>query len=186
MKSFNIITTFIYIIILTFSSGVLFAQQKTIHKESHSLKSNHRISLGLGHTSISQGEVDGETEWLSMPSWSLNYDYWISNKFAIGLQNDIVIESYKVEEHDSETLERNYPVSIIPVIIYKPIEQLGIVGGVGTEIAGGHGITLTRIGIEPGFHLPGNWEAGGSLVWDAKWDHYNSWAITFIISKLLY
>lgn len=121
-----------------------------------------------------------------MASWTLNYDYWISNKWAIGLQNDIIVESFKVEENDNEIIERNYPVSIVPVFMFKPTKILSIIGGVGEEFSSGHSLTLTRLGLELGFHVPGNWEVGGALVWDAKWDHYNSWGIAFTFSKLLY
>ena len=59
-------------------------------QESHTTKADHstngnegasRLTLGLGHTHVSEGKIDGKTEWLALPSWTLNYDYWISDKF---------------------------------------------------------------------------------------------------------
>ena len=38
-----------------------------------------------------------------MPSWSLNFDYWISNKWAIGVQNDLILESFIIEDHEGES-----------------------------------------------------------------------------------
>ncbi|ARV10582.1 hypothetical protein BTO05_13405 [Winogradskyella sp. PC-19] len=42
---------------------------------------------------------------------------------------------------------------------------------------------MTRLGAEYGFHLPGNWEIGAALVWDAKWNYYNSWGLALTVSK---
>jgi hypothetical protein len=58
-----------------------------------------RLTIGLGHTHVSAGKIDGDTKWLALPSWSLNYDYWLSNKFAIGIQNDLILESFIIELH---------------------------------------------------------------------------------------
>jgi len=149
----------------------------------HGMKGTHRLTVGLGHNHVSEGEIDGDTKWLALPSWTLNYDYWISNKWAIGLQNDLVLESYKIEHGDQEILERSYPWAIVPVAIYKPGKRLSILAGVGLELAHEKNLTLTRIGFEYGFHLPNNWEVGAALVWDNKWNYYNSWGLGFVFSK---
>lgn len=153
-------------------------------QEHHQLQGSHRLTLGLGHTHISEGKVDGDTKWLVLPSWSFNYDYWVSNKWAIGLQNDLVLESFIIEHSGQEILERSYPLAIVPVAIYKPGENLSIIGGIGTEIAHQKNLMLTRIGFEYGWHLPSNWEVGGALVWDSKWNYYNSWGLAITVSKI--
>jgi hypothetical protein len=118
------------------------------------LKGSNRITLGLGHTSISKGQVQGKTQWLDTASWTLNYDYRLTDKWAIGLQNDIILESFIIEDHYKEIIEMSYPVSVIPVAIYKPGKHLSLIGGVGAEFASGHTLTLTRLCFEYGFHLP--------------------------------
>lgn len=186
MKSIPAKVTFLLLVIFISSFEVPVTAQVHHNQIGHELKGSHRITLGLGHTSVSEGEVEGDVNWLIMPSWSLNYDYWFSNRWAAGLQNDVIIESFKVEEHDGEIIDRHYPVSVVPVVLYKPAEFLTLLAGVGKEFGGGHSLTLTRLGTEIGFHVPGNWEVGGALVWDAKWDYYNSWGIAFTISKILH
>jgi hypothetical protein len=37
-------------------------------KSHHGLKGSSRLTLGLWHTHISEGKVDGKTEWLTKPS----------------------------------------------------------------------------------------------------------------------
>jgi hypothetical protein len=151
---------------------------------THSLKGAHRLTLGLGHTHISEGVIDGEVEWVTAGSWSFNYDYWLSDSWAIGLQNDLVLETFFVEDKDKEVIERSFPWSMVPVAIFKPGKRFSMLGGVGVEFAAEKSLMLTRLGVEYGFHLPKNWEVGAAVVWDNKWNYYNSWGIAITVSKL--
>lgn len=150
----------------------------------HSMKGASHLTIGLGHTHISEGKVDGKTEWLSIASWSVNYDYWLSDKWAIGLQNDLVLETFIIEDHEQELIERSYPWTMVPVAIFKPGKHLSIIGGAGAEFSKGRTLGLTRLGVEYGFHLPGNWEVGAAMVWDGKWSYYNSWGLAFTFSRI--
>jgi hypothetical protein len=49
----------------------------------------------------------------------------------VGLQGDVVLEQFVIEHGDQEQLERKYPVSIVPVALFKPAKLLTLVGGVG-------------------------------------------------------
>ena len=178
----------IILIVITFSFSNLNAQNNT-HEvgkaaEHHGMKGSSRLTLGLGHTHVSEGKVDGHTEWLPMASWSLNFDYWLSNKWAIGLQNDLILEKFLIEDHEHEIIERKYPWAVVPVVIFKPGKHISFLGGVGAEFSSGHTITMTRLGMEYGWHLPNNCEIGAALVWDGKWNYYNSWGLAFTISKI--
>ena len=102
-------------ICLCFSALVLWSQhEKELQQElrhetemvAHDMKGKHRLTLGLGHTHISTGRVQGKTQWLLAPSWSFNYDYWLTNRWAIGLQTDIIIETFEVEHNHEELVER--------------------------------------------------------------------------------
>jgi hypothetical protein len=160
------------------------SSKKVSEGEHESMKGSHRLTLGLGHTHISEGKVDGETQWLVAASWSFNYDYWLSDKWAVGLQNDIILETFKIENHEQELVERSRPWAIVPVAIFKPGKHWSFLGGVGKEIASGRNLTLTRLGIEYGHELPKHWELGAALVWDNKWNYYNSWGLAITISKV--
>jgi hypothetical protein len=68
------------------SSAKGFSQDNNSLKKEQGNKENEgasRLSIGLGHAHVSEGKIDGDTKWLALPSWSLNYDYWLSNKLAI-------------------------------------------------------------------------------------------------------
>jgi hypothetical protein len=161
--------------------------QETKHTETeshHSMKSASRFTLGLGHTHVSEGKENGKTEWLVLPSWSFNYDYWLSDKWALGLQSDLILESFIIENNEQELIERSHPLSIVPVALFKPGKHLTFFGGIGAELAKGNTLTMTRLGMEYGFHLPKNWEISASMDWDGKWKYYNSWGFAFTISKI--
>lgn len=150
----------------------------------HGLKGANRLTLGLGHTHVSQGKVNGDTKWLTLPSWSINYDHWINDKWAIGVQSDLILESFVIESHGNELIERKFPFTVVPVAIYKPGKHFSFLGGVGGEFAKGHNFVTTRLGVEYGLHLPKDWEVGIAAVWDNKWDYYNSWGLAFTFSKI--
>jgi hypothetical protein len=100
------------------------------------------------------------------------------------LQNDLVLETFFVEDKDKEVIERSFPWSMVPVAIFKPGKRFSMLGGVGVEFAAEKSLMLTRLGVEYGFHLPKNWEVGAAVVWDNKWNYYNSWGIAITVSKL--
>lgn len=150
----------------------------------HGVKGSSRLTFGLGHTQLSEGKREGKTQWLPLASWTLNYDYWISDKWAVGLQNDWILETFVIEDHHGESIERKNPIAMVPVAVYKFADRWTAIGGVGAEISKGHTLAMTRLGVEYGWHLPGNWEVGGALLWDNKWNYYNSWGIAFTFSRI--
>lgn len=166
-----------------------FAQHESVQHTAgaapyHGMKGSNRLTFGLGHTHLSQGKIQGETEWVPVASWTLNYDYWISDNWAIGLQNDMILETFVIEHGDGKELERKNPLAMVPVAMYKFANRWTAIGGVGAEFSHGHTLAMTRLGLEYGWHLPNNWEAGLAAVWDGKWGYYNSWGLAFTFSKI--
>jgi len=172
------------LLIIGLFTGILAQAQHETNTEPEGLKGVHRLGFGLGHTHISEGRVGGKQQWLATASWSLDYDYWLSNKWAIGLQSDMILETFKIETHDQEEIERSFPIALVPAAIFKPGKHWSFVGGVGMEFSKGHNLGLTRLGIEYGHELPKGWEVGAALVWDDKWNYYNSWGIAITISRI--
>ncbi len=154
------------------------------HRHAHAMKGSHRISFGIGHTSVSEGNEQGNTSWLPLASWSLNYDYWITEKWGIGLQNDLILETFFIEKHGQEEIERKNPFSMVPVALYKLSDRWTLIAGAGVEFSRVKNLGMTRLGIEYGIPMPKHWEVGIAAVWDGKWNYYNSWGVAFTVSKL--
>ena len=160
--------------------------QELEKEEEVSQKGTHRISIVLGHSHLSQGIQDnGKKGWKAIPSTGIDYDYWISNHWAIGVQTDIMIEDFEVEDHDNAVIERSKPLATVGVAIFKPKEHVSFIVGAGGEFAKEENFALTRLGIETGWEMKNNWEFGISLLYDIKWSGYDTWVFGFAISKLL-
>ncbi|WEK33803.1 MAG: hypothetical protein P0Y53_15025 [Candidatus Pseudobacter hemicellulosilyticus] len=156
-----------------------------------SIKGLHRITLSIGHSHIRKGLRHDETYGVSAASWALDYDYWLTDHWAVGVHSDLLLENFLVEEHignkDEETsiMERNYPISVIPVILYKPWEHLALVAGVGEEFSKEENLLVYRGGLELGWHLPHHWELGATFNYDVKKDAYDTWMVGFGVSRFL-
>jgi hypothetical protein len=154
--------------------------------EQKGLKGTHRLSVLIGHSHLSHGIMEnGKRGWTVIPSWGFDYDYWISNHWALGLQNDMMIESFKVETHEDVVIERTTPFSSIATVVFKPKEHVGFVAGMGGEFAKEENFAVTRLGIESGWDIKNKWEFAITLAYDVKWNGYDTWVIGIGISKLL-
>lgn len=174
-----------------FSPGTAMAQEAGSSSPEHSsVKGLHRITLSIGHSHIRKGLRHDDTYGISAASWALDYDYWLGDHWAIGLHSDILLENFLVEEHlgdneEKEVMERHYPVSVVPVVLYKPWEHLALVGGVGEEFSREENLLVYRGGLELGWHLPHHWELGASFNYDLKKDAYDTWMVGFGISRFI-
>jgi len=161
------------------------AEKKETEKEE-ALKGTHRLSFVLGHSHLSEGIQDnGKKGWKAVPSVGFDYDYWLSNHWAIGLQTDLMVETFEVEDHDQVVIERDKPIATVITGIFKPGEHVSFIAGMGGEFAKEENFALTRLGIETGWEMKNNWEFGISLMYDIKWNAYDTWVFGFGISKLL-
>jgi hypothetical protein len=173
--------------VFIFISSSVTAQEnadKEIKEEG--LKGTHRLSIVLGHSHVSEGIKDnGKKGWKVIPSSGIDYDYWIGNRWALGLHNDVMIETFEVEDHGNTVLERSKPFSSVAVAIFKPKKVVSFLAGMGGEFAKEENFAVTRVGIEMGWEMKSNWEFGISLLYDIKWNAYDTWVFGFGISKLL-
>jgi hypothetical protein len=163
----------------------LVAQVKEEKKESEEeFKPHSSIGVVLSHAHVFAGkDENGKKKGLAMPTWGLDYNYHLSPKWAIGLHTDIIIESFKVEEHNGETIERSYPIAPALVGIYKANHHWSLMAGLGEEFAKEENFFLTRLGAEYGAEIRNGWEVFGSLSYDIKWTAYDTWVLGLGISK---
>jgi hypothetical protein len=162
------------------------AQVEKAEEKEETLKGTHQLLLMVGHSHLRQGIRDnGKAGWKAVPSTGFDYSYWISNHWALGLHNDLIIENFEVEEEGQEVIKRTTPLSSVATAIFKPGKRVGYVAGVGGEFASEGNFLLTRLGIESGWEMKNNWEFSISLLYDIKWNGYDTWVFGFGISKLV-
>lgn len=146
---------------------------------------HHSVSILISHTSIFQGYKNGKRNIQSVPSWALDYNYSFNEKWSIGLHNDIILESFEVEElSDNKILERETPITTVIVGTYEIFEGFGIELGAGMEFDKNESFGLVRIGAEYGIEIPKhNLEFLLGIDYDVAIDAYDSFNIGFGLAK---
>ena len=168
---------FLISILYSTFSATIYSQKK----ESNNLhKSRHSIALVISHTQINEGfDEDGKKQWLSLPSWGINYNYIFSNRWSLGVHTDIIIEDFKVEKvtRNGEIIERSYPIASAIVASYNFSENFNFLFGSGMEFAKESNYFLIRSGLEYGIHINQKLEFIANVINDYKFNAYNSWGI---------
>jgi hypothetical protein len=161
----------------------LIAQERSLDIEK--IEKKQSLTFVLGHTHVSEGIKDGKEEWLTLPSFGLDYNYMLSPKFSLGLHNDLVIENFKVQKAtDVIELERTAPFASALVAGFKPGKSFTYEFGFGGEFAKEGNLFLTRVGIEYSLEISKDLELVSNLVYDIKWRHYNSYVLGIGICRL--
>ena len=159
--------------------------QHNEHAEHEGLSHKHKVTLVMANSFLKNDFEDNSNSILIVPTFGLNYDFFFHEKWGVGFHSDIVLQQFKVESHDGhEELIRENPVALCAVGLFKPLPSLTLIAGYGIEIEKHENIQLLRLGVEYGFHLPGNWELGFALEYDRKINTYNSWVLGAGFSKL--
>ncbi|MCF6308664.1 MAG: hypothetical protein L3J09_12035 [Flavobacteriaceae bacterium] len=171
------------ILLLTFIS---FANaQETEHEEGkEKAEKRHSIAVLISHTQI--GEiVEGEgRKNISVPSWGIDYNFEITERWAIGLHNDIIEENFIIENSEGTEIERSSPIASAVVGMFKPIKNFSLVLGAGGEFSKEENLFLIKAGLEYShLILKDNWEIIASFSNDFKFDAYNSWSLGFGIGR---
>jgi len=172
------------VLALFFTTIALKAQNNvTTHNEK---KHKHSLAIIISHTQINEGrDESGNKQWLSLPSWGVNYNYSLSKKWLVGIHTDIVVEDFAVESptRSSEVIERSYPIASALVGSYK-LNSFNFMLGSGVEIAKEEILFLLRAGVEYNVHINSNYELLANITNDLKFNAYNSWAIGLGIARM--
>ena len=168
------------------SSGLAQAQDQEKYYDEEETERRHSVSFLISHSHVSQGLKGSESRWLILPSFGFDYNYKLSTMWSIGLHNDMIIESFKILKSDGETeLERTRPFVSILTAGFKPGKHFTYQFGFGGEFAKEDDFFLTRLGIEYGWEISERMEIFSNLVYDLKWNNYNSYVIGLGVTRKL-
>lgn len=175
---------FSLLLVLTISSRTqLFAQHEKETENSEEFE-HHLVAIVIGHTHVPGAfQSSSGTGTVIVASWGLNYDYWINEKWAIGLHTDMEIATYIIEDNTGSHIERERPIIVSIVGSYKPWRRLMVGAGFGQEIEPHHNFWVYRFGVEYAVELPNRWDLAPALVVDLKENHYHSWTIGLGVGK---
>jgi len=145
---------------------------------------HHRISPMISHTHIPNGSfAANKPSGIIVPSWGLNYDFWITPRWAIGSHNDMEIAHYVIEDEHGVEIDRERPIILSVVGIFKPTHHIELLAGFGKEFEKHHNYWVYRFGIEYEFDIRNHWMLSPSLIFDLKESVYDSWTLGLVIGK---
>ncbi len=163
-------------------------ENKDAEKKESSKKFEPKSSLSfvLGHAHVFEGrDATGKKKSLILPSIGIDYMFQFKPKWSVGLQTDIIIETFKVEKHlgGGTVIERSSPIAPALMGMYKASEHWNFLFGAGAEFAKEENFFLNRFGIEYAAEMRKEWEVFGTLSYDIKWKAYDTWIIGIGIAK---
>ncbi|WGH76183.1 hypothetical protein P8625_03165 [Tenacibaculum tangerinum] len=78
-------------------------------EDAHTTVKRHQIGLLLAHTHLKHKAIELGKNRLSLPSFTLFYNYHFNEKWMLGLHTDFINEQFIVEESGEKTIERERP-----------------------------------------------------------------------------
>jgi hypothetical protein len=176
------------LLVFTVLSSQLLLAQETEKEATGENKLHHRISLMQAFSHIpSLSEMNGQKHAFIVPTVGLNYELWFNKKWAIGLHNDFIIQSFNIENEDGKpAIKREYPILTTLVGIYKPGKHLSFFAGPGIEFEKTENFNVVKLGIEYGVELSKSYEVGFGFEYDAKINGYSTWLVGIGISKNIF
>ncbi|KXX70199.1 hypothetical protein [Flammeovirga sp. SJP92] len=162
----------------------------TIHHQEEENFKRHKLAIYMGYTYIPQAIPTHEG--LLVPTFGLDYTFRISEKWAVGLINDIEIAQYMVEVKNGsghedhghlEALEREYAYVGSLVVFYSPWEGWNIGAGPGIEIERNKNLFVGKFIFEKEFKLHDGWELSPNFQYDIKEKLYDTWTFGVSIGK---
>ncbi len=175
----------LFVLALFFLTSQIYGQSHDeLNNNEHEFK-NFRIAVNLGHGYIPSATTK-DNNFVVLPVWGLDIQYWFNHKWGIALKNDVEIANYFIEvsSKSSENLERENPVIISLPLLYSPWDNhLTFLIGPGIEFESGHNFSILRLGLAYEFELPGHWDFAPELVYDLKDGHINALTIAIGVGK---
>ena len=167
------------LLFILISSTYNYAQEQHT-TETRNKNPRHRTAFILGHSFISSENK----EILSVPTFGLDYEYWISEKWGIGFFSDLELISKEVSPTVNDVnIEREYPLVATLDVLWSPIKHWEFVLGPGFISEKGEIEPLVRIGLERDLELGHHWDVPITLFYDKKFDGNYAISIGIGIAK---
>jgi len=177
---------FLLFLLLIIPGLALLAQSHEGANHQEHGSSGHKITLVVANSLIDNSFTGQTNDVLIVPTFGINYDYFVTSKWGLGLHTDILLQQYKIEKHDGEDeIIRENPVGMAAMVLFKPHHRWVLMAGYGVELEKNENFQVIRAGLEYGIPLPKHWELGFTLEFDYKINTYSSFIFGVGFSKML-
>ena len=165
------------------ATSPILAQEENEELRSEEFK-HHQIGLLLGHTHMRAGEEIESKSRLSLPSFTLYYNYYFNETWSLGLHTDLVTEQFVAQSlGGGDAVERERPVAPAIMLGYKPVEHFTFLVGGGVDIDGEETLGLIRLDTEYGLEIINEWEFVVAFGYDIRIDAFDSFQLGVGIAK---
>lgn len=162
----------------------LYKPESALAQEHLEKRHQHHLAVMLGHTHVPKGfQSATASKAIIIPSWGLNYDFRLGEKWSIGLHNDMEIATYIITKDNGDELERERPIIVSVMGGFNPWKSLILEAGVGREFEKHENFWVYRFGIGYDVHIAGDWDLIGGFVVDLKENLYDAWSLSLGIGK---
>jgi hypothetical protein len=156
--------------------------------EEASDEGRHELNLSLAHVHVPSGVGEsGRTQWLTVAGWGVNYNYWLTSRFAVGVHTDLTIESLIVvadgDDRENGTVRRSRPVAPALMLSWKPAKAWTVSAGAGREFDPEGDLNLVRVGAEFGRPLSKRWEGTAGAAIDFRPSAHGTLAVSIGLSR---
>jgi hypothetical protein len=135
---------------------------------AHEFK-HHRVAVVIGHGHVFGAESIGNgKDIVTIPTWGIDYQYWINEKFGASLKSDIEIMDYVVHSGEENQIIRSNPVIVSTVFLYHPSKGWNFLAGPGIEFEESHNLFILRAGMAYEFEVGKHWDFSPEVVFDLK------------------
>lgn len=174
---------FLIPIVFAFASDPIFAQEEHAPELENSLK-RHKVGLFTGNTIIHgvHNTHTGKEQYVLAPTIGLDYEYWLSHKWAVGTYNEIAFLNIEVEENHEVFVERETGMLFSAVVVYEAFPRFSIFAGTGAEVDPNNTLWIRYLGMEYAFIRNDDWEVSIGAGYINK-DLYDAFTFGFVIGR---
>jgi len=141
-----------------------------------------RAAVLLGHGIVPEVGGDGV---LFVPTWGLDLDYHLSDRWSLGLHSDVEIENYLIELPGGEEVELEMPFISTLDVFYRLNHNILLGGGGGFTLENGEAKSLIRLAVEGEVPMNDRWEWTPTLFLDQRLDGRQVWTFAVGVAHYL-
>jgi hypothetical protein len=159
------------------------AQEVQHVKTEESLK-RHKVAGVLGYSVIHavHNTLTEKEQYEIVPTFGIDYEYWLSHKWAVGTYNEFAFINIEVEKNEEEYLKRENAMLFSGVVVFEPVNRWSLFAGTGVETDAHHTLMVAYMGTEYAFIRSHDWEVSVGAGYINK-EYYDAFTFGVVIGR---